>query len=128
VVLAYSGHTSASLACGSCNGLSALASSTKEMQTCLDTKSVKHYIRVMRTKLRNVTVTLEEDVARWARIEAAQKETSVSRYLGDLLRERMLEKSAYESAMRRALARKPFLETDGRYLSREEAHDRARLR
>jgi hypothetical protein len=89
---------------------------------------VKHYIRVMRTKLRNVTVTLEEDVARWARIEAAQKETSVSRYLGDLLRERMLEKSAYESAMRRALARKPFLETDGRYLSREEAHDRARLR
>ena len=94
----------------------------------VDTRSVKHYIRVMRTKLRNVTVTLEEDVARWARIEAAQKETSVSRYLGDLLRERMLEKSAYESAMRRALARKPFLKTDGRYLSREEAHDRARLR
>ena len=89
---------------------------------------MKHYIRVMRTKLRNVTVTLEEDVARWARIEAAQKETSVSRYLGDLLRERMLEESAYESAMRRALARKPFLKTDGRYLSREEAHDRARLR
>jgi hypothetical protein len=98
------------------------------MQACVDTRSVKHYIRVMKTKLRNVTVTLEEDVAHWARIEAAQKETSVSRYLGDLLRERMLEKSAYESAMRRALARKPFLKTDGRYLSREEAHDRARLR
>jgi len=48
----------------------------------------------MRTKLRNVTVTLEEDVARWARIEAAQKETSVSRYLGELLKERMLEKGA----------------------------------
>jgi hypothetical protein len=79
-------------------------------------------------KLRNVTVTLEEDVARWARIEAARKETSVSRYLGDLLRERMLEKSAYESSMRRALTRKPFLETDGHYLSREETHDRARLR
>jgi hypothetical protein len=82
----------------------------------------------MRTKLRNVTVTLEEDVARWARIEAAQKETSVSRYLGDLLKERMLEKSAYESAMRRALARKPFIKTDGRYLSREEAHERSSLR
>lgn len=98
------------------------------MQARVDTKSVRHYIRVMKTKLRNVTVTLEEDVARWARIEAAHKETSVSRYLGDLLKERMLEKSAYESAMRRALARKPFLKTDGRYLSREEAHDRARLR
>ena len=82
----------------------------------------------MSTKLRNITVTLEEDVARWARIEAAQKDTSVSRYLGELLRERMLEKGTYEKAMRRALARKPFLETDGRYLSREEAHDRAHLR
>jgi len=82
----------------------------------------------MSTKLRNVTVTLEEDVARWARIEAAQKETSVSRYLGELLRERMLEKGAYKKAMRRALARKPFLETDSCYPSREEAHDRARLR
>lgn len=82
----------------------------------------------MATKLRNVTVTLEEDVARWARVEAAQKETSVSRYLGELLRERMLEKGTYERAMRRALARKPFLKTDGSYLSREEAHDRARLR
>jgi hypothetical protein len=30
--------------------------------------------------------------------------------------------------MRRALARKPFLKTDGRYLSREEVHDRANLR
>jgi hypothetical protein len=27
----------------------------------------------------------------------------------------MLEKNAYESAMRRALARKPFLKTDDRY-------------
>ena len=94
----------------------------------IDTRSVRHYVRVMGTKLRNVTVTLEEDVARWARIEAAQKETSVSRYLGELSRERMLEKGAYKSAMRRALARKPFLKTDGHYLSREEAHDRGRLR
>jgi hypothetical protein len=30
--------------------------------------------------------------------------------------------------MRRALARKPFLKTDGRYLSREEAHERSGLR
>jgi hypothetical protein len=40
----------------------------------------------------------------------------------------MLENGAYERAMRRALARKPFLNTDGRYLLREETHDRARLR
>jgi hypothetical protein len=42
-----------------------------------------------KTQLRNVTVTLEEDVARWARIEAARRDTSVSRLLGELLKERM---------------------------------------
>ena len=40
-------------------------------------------------RLRNVTVTLEEDVAQWARIEAARRDTSVSRLLGELLKERM---------------------------------------
>lgn len=42
-----------------------------------------------KTPLRNVTVTLEEDVAQWARIEAARRDTSVSRLLGELLKERM---------------------------------------
>ena len=41
-------------------------------------------------RLRNVTVTLEEEVAQWARIEAARRDTSVSRLLGDLLKERLL--------------------------------------
>ena len=40
----------------------------------------------------------------------------------------MREKNSYETAMRRALTRKPFLKTDGRYPSREEAHDRSHLR
>jgi hypothetical protein len=39
-------------------------------------------------RLRNVTVTLEEDVAQWARIEAARRDTSVSRLLGEILKER----------------------------------------
>jgi hypothetical protein len=82
----------------------------------------------MKIKLRNVTITLEDEVARWARIEAARNDTSVSRLLGAILKERMLKNDGYERAMRRSLARKPFLKTDGRYLSREEAHDRAGLR
>ncbi len=40
-------------------------------------------------RLRNVTVTLEEDVAQWARIEAARRDTSVSRLLGAILKERI---------------------------------------
>ena len=81
-----------------------------------------------KSQLRNVTVSLEEDVARWARIEAARRDTSVSRMLGDLLKERMTAQDAYEKAMRRALGRKPFLRSTGKYLTREEAHDRSRLR
>jgi hypothetical protein len=82
----------------------------------------------MRARLRNITITLEENLARWARIEAARSDTSVSRFLAEILKERMMRKDDYQSAKRRALARKPFLKTDGRYLSREQAHDRERLR
>jgi len=82
----------------------------------------------MRTRLRNITITLEESVARWARLEAARQDTSVSRLLARILRDRMNEGDGYERAMRRALARKPFLKSNGSYPSREEAHDRARLR
>jgi hypothetical protein len=82
----------------------------------------------MKAKLRNITITLEESLARWARIEAARSDTSVSRFLAEILKERMMQKNNYEVAKRRALARKPFLKTDGRYLSREQAHDRERLR
>jgi hypothetical protein len=55
--------------------------------------------------LRNVTITLDEDVARWARIRAAERETSVSRLVGELLREKMLEDQSYEAAMREYLER-----------------------
>ena len=82
----------------------------------------------MPNRLRNVTVTLEEEVAQWARIEAARRDTSVSRLLGALLKEHMSAQDGYEKVMRRALGRKPFLRSDGRYLTREEAHARARLR
>jgi hypothetical protein len=81
----------------------------------------------MTSKLRNLTVTLEEDVARWARVYAAKRDSSLSRVLADMLKERMAEEDNYEKAMRRTLARKPFLKSDGRYPSREELHDR-RLR
>jgi hypothetical protein len=78
--------------------------------------------------LRNITITLEEDLARWTRIEAAREDTSVSQFLADLLRRRMLENDSYEQSMRRFLARKPFPKTDGKYPTREEIYNRARVR
>ena len=100
----------------------------KKVWRRIDTEYVSHYICVMKTRLRNITITLEESIARWARIEAARRDTSISRLLAGILKERMLEEDAYQAAMRRALERKPFLKTNGRYLSREEVHDRPGLR
>lgn len=79
-------------------------------------------------KLRNITVTLEEHTAKWARLEAAKQESSVSRFLGKILQEKMAQQDEYEHAMSRALRRKAFLKSDGRYLTREEANERPRVR
>jgi hypothetical protein len=77
-----------------------------------------HNIRVMKPRFRTITVALEEEIARWARIEAARSETSVSNLLGAILKERMLHNDGYERAMRRVLARKAFPKAVGRCLSR----------
>lgn len=80
----------------------------------------------MGRNLRNVTVTLEPDVARWARIEAARRDTSVSRLLGEILRERMDQGTGYESAMRHYLAQEPGVhrKPGQRYPTRDQLHDR----
>ncbi len=80
---------------------------------------------------RNVTITLEEEVARWARIKAAEADTSVARLIGDMLKERMRRDMDYEAAMREhfALLRpQPRSWTDGRRPTRDELHDRRKLR
>lgn len=80
-------------------------------------------------RLKNVTITLEDEVARWARMEAAKEDISLSRFLGEILKDRMARRGEYARAMRRALRQKPFFNSAGKpYLTREEAHDRASLR
>jgi hypothetical protein len=75
--------------------------------------------------MKNVTVTLDEDVALWARVWAARNDTSVSRILGEILRERMLQEEGYEAAMHQFLSVPPrVLKTSGDYPSREETHER----
>jgi len=75
--------------------------------------------------MKNVTVTMEDSVADWARMEAARRNTSVSRLVGELLAEKMRRDDAYERAMREALEFKSFGASEGRYFSRDELHDRA---
>jgi hypothetical protein len=79
--------------------------------------------------MKNVTVTLDEDVALWARIWAARRDTSVSRLLGEVLRERMQQEEGYEAAMQQYLTVAPrVLETTGVYPSRDEIHQRSSVR
>ena len=80
------------------------------------------------SKLKNVTITLDETVARWARLEAARENTSVSRFVGELLAERMRGSQAYDVAMERYLSVRPRVISRGPYPKRDELHDRAGLR
>ena len=75
--------------------------------------------------MKNVTITLDEQVARWVRIRAAQLGKSVSRLVGDLLRERMVEEDDYQAAMKQTLSQlpRPLKQAGARYPSREELHD-----
>lgn len=80
--------------------------------------------------MKNVTLSLDEDVARWARIRAAELDTSVSRMLSDQLRDMMTRDTSYRSAMERYLNQpaRVLHEAGSPYPSREGLHDRADLR
>lgn len=74
-------------------------------------------------------MTLDEETARWARLEAARRDMSVSRLLRELLKEHMVGQQVYERAMDSYLARPARrLKDRGEYPPREDVHDRAGLR
>ncbi len=80
--------------------------------------------------MKNVTVTLDEESAHWARMEAARREMSVSSLIRNLLKENMRQNQAYELARRRFMARpaRSLNETGAPYPTRDEVHDRASFR
>ncbi len=80
--------------------------------------------------MKNVTITLDEETAAWARVYAARQNVSVSRLVGEMLQRRMGELGEYEQAMRQFLARGPvkLQRTRRPYPTRGETHERARLR
>lgn len=57
---------------------------------------------------RNVTVKMEEDVARWAKVRAAEHDRSLSRYLGDVLAREMRREQSYDAAMTRYFERDAY--------------------
>lgn len=84
----------------------------------------------MARNLKNVTITLDEEVARWARIEAARQDTSVSQLVSQLLRERMLGTDEYALARERYFAQSARVHRPpgARLPTRDELHERDDLR
>jgi len=54
--------------------------------------------------MKNVTIKLDEEVASWARLRAAERETSVSRLVGEMLKEKMIEEERYQASMHHYLS------------------------
>ncbi len=81
----------------------------------------------------NMTITTDEETLRRARVEAAKRNLSVSRFVGEVLKEKFGEDDEYERAMRDFFSRGPYLEPasrdDGRaWPKRDELYDRPILK
>jgi len=75
--------------------------------------------------MKNVTVKLENDVAHWARVWAAEHNTSVSQVLGNLLKRMKKEKTGYAQAMQQFLSVEPqILKKTSKYPSRDDLYGR----
>lgn len=76
--------------------------------------------------MKNVTISLDDETARWARIEAAKNDKSVSRFVAELLRRHMGEDDVYSRA-RRSFESRPARKLSrkgSRYPTRDEVHTR----
>ena len=74
-----------------------------------------------------ITITLDEEIANWTRVYAAQNNISVSRLIGQMLANRMLD-SEYDRAKRDWLAKSPasLSSPENAYPHRDVLHDRFR--
>ncbi len=75
-----------------------------------------------------LTITADEEVLRWARVRAAEEDTSVARFVGGVLKDHMQAEQAYQASRRRFLSVQARPLSQGPYPKRDELHDRTRLR
>ncbi len=80
--------------------------------------------------MKNVTITLPEDLARWLSVKAAEDDRNVSRWIVELLERMRRREDAYQVTMKRYLAMKPrkIEWPEGRKPTREELYHRPGLR
>lgn len=80
--------------------------------------------------MKNITISMPDDLARRVRVLAARADTSMSQYLCQLAAEKAAAEDVYEGAMRRYLARGSRLLRDPAQPlpKRDELYDRDVLR
>jgi hypothetical protein len=80
--------------------------------------------------VKNVTVSLDETVARWARIKAAEQDKSLSRFLAELLEERMKHEEDYQAGLEvfRSVKAVRLRKAGEKLPTRDELYDRKILR
>jgi hypothetical protein len=77
----------------------------------------------------NLTISASDEILRRVRVEAATRGLSVSRFVGEVLKERFQDEDTYELAMAGFFFRVPYLDpaerADGRtWPTRSELHQR----
>ena len=98
----------------------------KHSPPTLDTNSVFLHFRVMK----NIAITMPDDLARKVRVMAAEADTSMSQFLCRLVEEKAAADEGYRAAMERFLSRKRggIRTTGGPLPSRDSLYDRDVLR
>ncbi len=79
---------------------------------------------------RNLTLQLDDDLIRKAKVIAAERDTSVSRLVAEQIKELVARDSSYDRAHRRYLELLGSVRgsSEGRRFTRDELHDRDALR
>jgi|SRR5579864_860675 len=74
--------------------------------------------------LKNVTITVEDEDLKWVRRRAAEKETSVSRLVGQMIRRERLHSDSYRAAYESWKKMKPWPADASKRMTREKTHER----
>lgn len=78
--------------------------------------------------MKNITLTLDDQTAARVRVEAARKNVSISKFVGDMLQERLREAREYNEAMNRFFSSTFVIQREPgeRLPTRDDLHDRSR--
>ena len=90
------------------------------------TRPFQHEIRAARISctiksMKNVTITVEDATLEWIRIEAAKRNTSISRLVGEMLTDKMQFDDAYARASREWVADTSSFNSGGKVYAQREA-------